>query len=95
MDGVGPGGAREVDQLLAVHVGLGEGVAAERVGLAGRASERGGRIGVRVADHGVDAELRGRSDNPQGDLRAVGDEDLHCGPFFCELCSMNMATSWG
>ena len=77
VDGGGAGGARELDELVTVHVGLGQRIATECVGLTGRARKRGVEVGVRVADHGVDSQLRSRADHAQGDLGAVGDEDLH------------------
>jgi hypothetical protein len=34
------------------------------------------RVGLAVDEHGLDAELAARADDPQRDLAAIGDEDL-------------------
>jgi len=76
MDGVGAGLSGHLDQLVHHQVGLGGGVAAERVRLVGQPDVQGVAVRVRVDRHGGDAFIACGADDAYGDLAAVGDQHL-------------------
>ena len=61
---------------LGVQVALGRRLAAEGVGLVGHAHVQGVAVEVGVDGDGADAQLAAGPDDPDGDLAAVGNEDL-------------------
>ena len=61
---------------LGVQVALGRGLTAERVGLVGEADVQGVPVEIGVHRHRGDAQLLAGTDDPDGDLAPVGDEDL-------------------
>ena len=76
VDGVGAGVGGDRDDLGDVEVGLGRGRAAEGVGLVGEADEERVAVGVGVDRDGADAGVLAGADDADGDLAAVGDQDL-------------------
>ena len=79
MDGVCAGGAGDGQDALAVQVGLGGGGGADAVGLVREADVGEGGVDVGVDGDGADAEVAGGTDDAEGDLTAVGDEELRKG----------------
>ena len=74
--GVGAGPAGDVEQLVLRQVGVGRGRAAEGVGLVGRGHVHRVAVGVGVHRHRGDAGVPAGPGDPDGDLAAVGDQDL-------------------
>jgi hypothetical protein len=70
VDAVPPG---DLDDPLAAKVGLGRGLAFERVGLIRREHVRRPPIGLRVHRHRPQPHLLHRPRNPNGNLSAIGD----------------------
>jgi hypothetical protein len=73
---VGAGAGRDVQDLGDVQVGVGRRGAVQRVRLVREPDEQ--RIAVRFGVHGDAAQsgVGGGAHDPDGDLAAVGDEDL-------------------
>ncbi len=67
---------RDLDDLGDVEVGLRRRRAAEGVGLVGQPHEEGVTVGVGVDRDRADAGVLARTDDTDGDLAAVGDQDL-------------------
>src|SRR6478752_6938499 len=76
VDAVGAGLLRDRDDLGDVEVGLGRGGATEGVGLVGEAHEEGVAVRVGVDRDRSDPGVLAGADDADGDLAAVGDEDL-------------------
>jgi hypothetical protein len=76
VDRVGAGQLGGGDDVLDVEVALGGLAGADAHGLVGEADVQGVLVGGRVHGDGLQAELAARADDPQGDLPAVGDQDL-------------------
>ena len=76
VDGVGAGAVGHLDQLVHHEVGLGGGVAAQRVGLVGELDVQGVAVRIRVDRHGGDAFIACGADDAHGDFAAVGDQHL-------------------
>ena len=76
VDGVAAGLLRGVDDLVDAEVALGRRGGADRVRLVGDADVERGAVGVGVDGDGGDAHLVERARDANGDLAAVGDEDL-------------------
>ena len=76
MHGFRPGRARGGDDRVDVQVALRGGGRADPHRLAGRADVRGAGVGVAVDRDAGDAEPVEGGDDPDGDLAAVGDQDL-------------------
>jgi hypothetical protein len=74
--GLGPRALDDAEDLLGVEVGLTGGLPVEGVGLVGEADVEGFAIEVGVHGHGRHAQLTAGTDDPDGDLAAVGDQDL-------------------
>ncbi len=72
-----------VEDRLGVEVALGRGLAPEGIGLVGHADVQGVAVELGVHRHRGDAQLAAGADDPHGDLRTVGDQDLleHATPF--------------
>ncbi len=68
---------------VGVEVALGRRLAPQGVGLVGQADVQGVAVELGVHGHGGDAHLAAGADDPDGDLGAVGDQDLveHAQPF--------------
>ena len=73
---VGAAAADGVEDRLGVEVALGRRLPAERVRLVGEADVERVAIELGVDRDGRDAELAGGPDDADGDLAAVGDQDL-------------------
>ena len=76
MDGLGAGALDDLEQLVDVQVGLGGGPGPEQVGLARALDVLRVAVGLRVDGDRLDPELVERADDADGDLAAVGDQDL-------------------
>jgi hypothetical protein len=74
--GVGAGPTGDVEQLRDVEVGVGRAHAVERVRLVGEADVQGFAVRVGVDGDGGDRGVRTGASDADGDLAAVGDEDL-------------------
>ena len=59
-----------------VEVALTRGGRPDADRLVGEVHRKAVRIGLAVHDHGLDAQLAARADDPQRDLTSIGDEDL-------------------
>jgi hypothetical protein len=76
VDGVGAGLGRGVEDLGEVQVGLAGGLSAQGERLVGEADVRSLGVGFGVHRHAGQPRVPGRPDHPNGDLAAVGDENL-------------------
>ena len=76
VDGVAAGPLGDVDDLVDAQVALARGRRADGVRLVGHAHVERRAIGVGVDGDGADAHLAQRAGDADGDLAAVGDEDL-------------------
>ena len=76
VDRLGAGALDDVEDRVGVEVALGRGLAAEGVRLVGVAHVGGVAVELRVHRDGGDAELAARPHDADGDLAAVGDQDL-------------------
>ena len=76
VDGVGAGARRDVEQLVDDEVGLAGRRAAEGVRLVGDLHVLGVAVRVGVDRDRADAGVLAGAGDPDGDLAAVGDEDL-------------------
>ena len=74
--GVGPGAPRDVEQLGDVEVRLGRAGAVQRERLVGDAHVQRLAVGVGVDGDGADPGVATGTGDADGDLTAVGDEDL-------------------
>jgi hypothetical protein len=72
---VGPAGARGLDDRAHVQVGLARGRRADLHRLIGHADVRRRLVGLAVDRHGLEPEVVSGTDDADGDLAAVGDED--------------------
>ena len=81
VDGVHAVLPRQADDAVDVEVGLDRLAGlAEAVGLVGLEAVQGVAILVRVDGDRADAEFVGRAEHANGDLAAIGDEELADGP---------------
>ena len=71
-----PDGLGGVDDLVHHQVGLGGGVAAQRIGLVGKPDVQGIAVRVGVDGYGGDALVAGGADDADRDFTAVGDQHL-------------------
>ena len=76
VDGISTGVGGDLDDLGDVEVGLGRGGATEGVGLVGEPHEEGVAVRVGVDRDRPDPGVLAGADDADGDLAAVGDEDL-------------------
>ena len=76
MDRVGARAGRNVQDLGDVEVGVGGGQPIEGERLVRESHEQGIGIGVGVDGHAEDRGVRGRPDHPNGDLAAIGHQNL-------------------
>src|ERR1700687_955429 len=76
MDGVGAGDLGRRDDARDVEIAGRRGGRADADVLVGIGDVQAVAVGGRADGDGLDAELAARLDDPQGDLAAVGDEDL-------------------
>ena len=74
--GVGAAAFDDVEDGLGVEVALGGRLAAQGVGLVRQADVEGVSVEIGVHGHRGDAQLLAGTDDSDGDLAAVGDEDL-------------------
>ncbi len=81
MDGVGPGDLGGADDAGDVQVALGGARRPDAHRLVGEAHVQGEPVGLRVDRHRLAAQLFAGVDDPEGDLAAIGNQDLskHCG----------------
>ena len=75
MDRLGPGALDHLEQLVDVEVGLGGRARTEQMSLGGPLDVLRVAVGLGVHGDRFDPELVERSDDPDGDLAAVGDQD--------------------
>ena len=76
MDRLRAGAARDLDDPLGGEVRLGRRAAAERVRLVRVRDVRRAAVAVGIDRDGADAELAQRPEDADGDLAAVGDQNL-------------------
>jgi hypothetical protein len=76
VDGVGAAALGRLEQAVRHQVRLRGRVPAEREGLVGHADVQGVAVRIRVHRDGGDALVAGGADDPDGDLPAVGHQDL-------------------
>ena len=76
VDAVGTGTLDDLEDLVGVEVALGRGLTAEGVGLVGQTDVEGVAVEVGVDRHGGDTQFLAGTDDPDGDLAPVGDQDL-------------------
>ena len=76
MDRLRSGALRRLEDPLPGEVALGGRPGPDQVGLVGRAGVDGAAIGLGVDGDGADPELPQRSEDPDGNLAAVGDQHL-------------------
>ena len=74
--GVGAGRLRRGEDGQAVEIAVPARGGPDAHRLVGEAGGEAVAVGLRMGDHGADAELPAGGDHPQGDLAPVGDEDL-------------------
>ncbi len=76
MDGFGPAAEGDFEDLVDVQIGFAGGRGAEEIGFVGVSNVERGAVDVGVNGDGGDAEFAAGADDADGDLSAVGDEDL-------------------
>ena len=76
VDGLGAGLLRRADDVRDVEVALAGRRRPDADRLVGEPDDRGLRVGGRVDGHRLDAQLAAGARHAQGDLAAVGDQDL-------------------
>ena len=76
VDGLGAGDFAGGEQLRDVEVGFARRRRADADALVGEAHMHGVGVGGRMDRHGGDAQLLAGAQHPEGDLAAIGDEDL-------------------
>ena len=76
MDGVGADLPRQLDDGLGAEVAVAGGGRADRVGLVGEQDGEAVAVGLGVDDGGADVLLGEGAEDADGDLAAVGDQDL-------------------
>ncbi len=93
--GVGAGLLDDVEDALGVEVALGRGLPAERVGLVGQPDVERFAVELGVHRHAGDAELLARTDDADGDLAPVGDQDLGQHAIWLPACRVDVPDqSW-
>src|ERR1039458_2635482 len=76
VDGVGVMAAGGVEDAVDAEVAFGGGAGADVGGLVGHADVEGGAVGVGEDGDAGDAHFAERADDADGDLAAIGDQDL-------------------
>ncbi len=76
MNGVGTGDLGGGDEIRDAEVGQAARRRADADVVVGEAHVQRLAVGLAVDRHGLDAELAAGANHPQGDLAAVGDQDL-------------------